>query len=296
MTEGGAPSHDPRGADTARPQGADGLANHGPMHDTDAARARGVDEVAGHERIAPTRGSDAARTQGAASRESSSPSYALLGAPRRLERVAPSHISPSTFDVASATAQPSPEPPLPAPPDAAPSAPARPGAAPASQADTDAAREARRAALREARVVLVSACLLGEAVRYDGRSQRSEKVLAALEGKEVVPICPEVGSGLPIPRPPVDLSGGTGVDVWAGRARALEREARVDRTEDFQRGARLALEATRRFGITVALLKEKSPSCGSQRVYESGTLRPGEGITTALLRAEGLTVLSDEDL
>lgn len=159
-----------------------------------------------------------------------------------------------------------------------------------------AARDARLAALREARVVLVSACLIGEACRFDGRSKRSERVMAALEGKEVVPMCPEVGSGLPIPRPPVELSGGTGVDVWAGRARALEREGGVDRTEAFQRGARMALEAARKFGATVALMKEKSPSCGTQRVYEAGKLRPGEGIAAALLRAEGITVLSDEDL
>ncbi|MCY1015180.1 DUF523 domain-containing protein [Pyxidicoccus sp. MSG2] len=157
-------------------------------------------------------------------------------------------------------------------------------------------REERVAALREARVVLVSACLIGEACRFDGRSKRSERVLEALEGKEVVPVCPEVGGGMPIPRAPVELSGGTGVDVWAGRARALEREAGVDRTDAFLRGARLALEAARKFGATVALLKEKSPSCGTQRVYEAGVLRPGEGITAALLRAEGMTVLSDEDL
>ncbi|WP_375760427.1 DUF523 domain-containing protein [Corallococcus exercitus] len=167
--------------------------------------------------------------------------------------------------------------------------------APTSGDDAE-AREARRAALREAPTVLVSACLLGEACRYDGRSQRSERVLAALEGKAVIPICPEAAAGLGIPRPPVDLAGGTGVDVWAGRARALTRETREDRTAAFQDGARQALEAARRFDVTVALLKEKSPSCGSQRVYESGVLRPGEGITTALLRADGRTVVSDEDL
>jgi uncharacterized protein YbbK (DUF523 family) len=157
-------------------------------------------------------------------------------------------------------------------------------------------REERLAALREARVVLVSACLVGEACRFDGRSKHSEQVLAVLEGKEVVPVCPEVGGGMPIPRPPVELSGGTGVDVWAGRARALEREAGVDRTEAFKRGAQLALEACRKFGATVALLKEKSPSCGTQRVYEASVLRPGEGVTAALLRSEGIVVLSDEDL
>lgn len=157
-------------------------------------------------------------------------------------------------------------------------------------------QDARRQALRDAPVVLVSACLLGEACRYDGRAQRSERVLAALEGKSVVPICPEAAAGMGIPRPPVDLSGGTGVDVWAGRARALTRETREDRTEAFQAGARLALDAAKRFDAPVALLKEKSPSCGSQRVYDTGVLRPGEGITTALLRADGRTVVSDEDL
>ncbi|WP_338261328.1 DUF523 domain-containing protein [Corallococcus caeni] len=167
--------------------------------------------------------------------------------------------------------------------------------APSSGSDA-VAQEARRAALREAPTVLVSACLLGEACRYDGRSQRSERVLAALEGKAVIPICPEAAAGLGIPRPPVDLAGGTGVDVWAGQARALTRETREDRTAAFQEGARLALDAARRFDVTVALLKEKSPSCGSQRVYETGVLRPGEGITTALLRADGRTVVSDEDL
>ncbi|MFP2927265.1 DUF523 domain-containing protein [Pyxidicoccus sp. 3LG] len=167
-----------------------------------------------------------------------------------------------------------------------------------SQGMTDVAstREERLAALREARVVLVSACLLGEAVRFDARSKLSSKVMAALEGKEIVPVCPEVGGGMPVPRPPVELSGGTGVDVLAGRARALERKGGVDRTEFFLRGARLALEAARKFGATVAVLKEKSPSCGTQQVYEARKLRPGEGVTTALLRSEGITVLSDEDL
>jgi uncharacterized protein YbbK (DUF523 family) len=157
-------------------------------------------------------------------------------------------------------------------------------------------QEGRRKALHDASTVMVSACLLGEACRYDGRSQRSERVLAALEGKAVIPICPETAAGMGIPRPPVDLAGGSGSDVWAGKARAVTRETREDRTEAFQDGARIALDAARRFDVTVALLKEKSPSCGSQRIYESGVLRAGEGITTALLRADGRTVVSDEDL
>ncbi len=161
---------------------------------------------------------------------------------------------------------------------------------------TERSREERLAALREARVVLVSACLLGEACRYDGKAKGSSPVMRALEGKEVVPVCPETGAGLGIPRPAVELRGGPGAQVWAGRAHAVERDTGVDRTEAFRAGARLALEAARRFGVTVAILKERSPSCGTQATHVSGQVVPGQGVTAALLRAEGLTVLSDEEL
>jgi uncharacterized protein YbbK (DUF523 family) len=162
--------------------------------------------------------------------------------------------------------------------------------------NTELSLEQRLAALREARVVLVSACLLGEACRYDGKSKRSSAVMRALEGKEVVPVCPEAGAGLGIPRPPVELSGGTGDAVWAGRARAVEVESRADRTEAFQLGAELALEAARRFGVKVALLKERSPSCGTQGTHVSGQVVRGQGITAARLHAAGLILLSDEEL
>ena len=157
-------------------------------------------------------------------------------------------------------------------------------------------REERLAALREARVVLVSACLLGEACRYDGLSKGSSKVARALEGKEVVPVCPETGAGLGIPRPAVELRGGPGAEVIAGRARAVERDTGVDRTEAFRHGAELALAAARRFGVQVALLKERSPSCGTQGTHVEGQVVRGQGVTAALLAQAGLTVLSDEDL
>jgi uncharacterized protein YbbK (DUF523 family) len=161
---------------------------------------------------------------------------------------------------------------------------------------TERTREERLAALREARVVLVSACLLGEACRYDGKSKGSDPVMRALEGKEVVPVCPETGAGLGIPRPAVVLSGGTGEAVLAGQARAVVAATGEDRTEAFQRGARMALEAARRFGATVAVLKERSPSCGSQGTHVDGAVVKGRGVTAALLHSEGLVILSDEEL
>lgn len=161
---------------------------------------------------------------------------------------------------------------------------------------TELSREERLAALREARVVLVSACLIGEACRYDGKSKGSSPVMRALEGKEVVPVCPETGAGLGIPRPPVELTGGAGADVWAGLARAVEVESRADRTEAFQFGADLALEAVRRFGVRVAILKERSPSCGTQGTHVNGVVVRGQGVTAARLHAAGVILLSDEEL
>jgi uncharacterized protein YbbK (DUF523 family) len=161
---------------------------------------------------------------------------------------------------------------------------------------TEQTREERLTALREARVVLVSACLLGEACRYDGKSKGSDPVARALEGKEVVPVCPETGAGLGIPRPAVELRGGTGEAVLAGRARAVVAATGEDRTEAFRYGAELALAAARRFGATVAVLKERSPSCGSQGTEVDGAVVRGRGVTAALLHSAGITVLSDEEL
>lgn len=161
---------------------------------------------------------------------------------------------------------------------------------------TEKTREERLTALREARVVLVSACLLGEACRYDGKSKGSSPVMRALEGKEVVPVCPETGAGLGVPRPAVELSGGTGEAVLAGHARAVVAATREDRTAAFRYGAELALEAARRFGATVAVLKERSPSCGSQGTHVDGAVVRGRGITAALLHSAGIIILSDEEL
>ena len=157
-------------------------------------------------------------------------------------------------------------------------------------------REERLAALREAQVVLVSACLLGEACRYDGKSKGSDRVMRALEGKEVVPVCPETGAGLGIPRPAVELRGGTGEAVLAGRAQAVVAATGEDRTAEFRYGAELALEAVQRFGGKVAVLKERSPSCGSQGTHVNGQVVRGRGVTAALLHSAGVIILSDEEL
>jgi uncharacterized protein YbbK (DUF523 family) len=144
-------------------------------------------------------------------------------------------------------------------------------------------------------VVLVSACLLGEACRHDGKDQRRDRVLAALAGKSVVPVCPEAAAGLGIPRPPVELTG-SGEQVLQGQARAVLCGSGEDRTAAFLRGAQIAADAATRFGATSAILKERSPSCGTHAVWVAGTLVAGQGVTAAALRGLGLKVQSDEEL
>ncbi|MFG0632322.1 DUF523 domain-containing protein [Pseudomonas sp. xss_2] len=147
--------------------------------------------------------------------------------------------------------------------------------------------------------VLVSACLLGQPVRYDGRASGHPDLLQRWQAEgRVVPLCPEVAGGLPTPRPPAEISGGQGAQVLAGQARVIAVSGE-DVSEAFLAGAQLALAVVRRHGIRVAVLKSGSPSCGNRLTYDgsfSGVKVPGEGVTTALLRREGVLVFSELEL
>lgn len=138
--------------------------------------------------------------------------------------------------------------------------------------------------------VLVSACLLGQPVRYDGRSKGivSDWLTAlGVEGRTLA-FCPEVAGGLPTPRPPAERQG----------ERVLTASG-LDVTTEFDRGAELALALCLAQGIRFALLKEGSPSCGSGRIYNGrfeGVSVAGEGKTTALLRRHGINVFSEDQL
>lgn len=147
--------------------------------------------------------------------------------------------------------------------------------------------------------VLVSACLLGQPVRYDGRASGHPDLLQRWQREgRVVPLCPEVAGGLPTPRPPAEIPGGQGGAVLDGEARVVTVQG-DDVSGEFLAGARLALELVRRHGIGVAVLKSGSPSCGNREVYDgtfSGSKVAGEGVTSALLRREGVLVFSELEL
>lgn len=142
--------------------------------------------------------------------------------------------------------------------------------------------------------------MVGRPVRYDGAAKPVGADLFArwrAEGR-LVPICPEVSGGLAVPRPPSEIVGGDGQAVLDGTAQ-VRTDTGEDVTAEFLHGARLALDAARRSGARIALLKEGSPSCGGNRIYDgtfSGTSVPGEGVTTALLQREGIRVFSENDL
>jgi len=138
---------------------------------------------------------------------------------------------------------------------------------------------------------IVSACLLGIHCRYDGSTKGPIKVPEELC---LVPVCPEQLGGLPTPRAKAHLEGGDGEAVWKGRARVVD-EAGNDLTQFFLRGAREVLGLCGILGVKVAILKEKSPSCGVRKVWIGEELSWGKGVLTALLEAHGVRVISSEE-
>lgn len=136
--------------------------------------------------------------------------------------------------------------------------------------------------------IIVSACLTGVNCRYDGNSKPCGAVTALRKKYRLIPVCPESLGGLQIPRSPSEILDGRVYSSDGG-----------DVTENFVRGAEKVLEIARKKGCTKAVLKERSPSCGSCEVYDgtfSGKTVSGKGITAALLEENGIEVISEENL
>jgi uncharacterized protein YbbK (DUF523 family) len=147
--------------------------------------------------------------------------------------------------------------------------------------------------------VLVSRCLLGHRVRYDGGAHGPVDLLQQwLDEGRVVALCPEVAGGLPTPRPPAEIRGGKGGAVLDGKLPVLTIDGE-DVTAAFVGGAEQALALVREHGIALALLKARSPSCGNLENYDgsfSGVRVPGEGVTAALLKRSGVKVFNETQL
>lgn len=145
--------------------------------------------------------------------------------------------------------------------------------------------------------ILVSACLLGLATRYDGSARENLTVHAYLRqhGLTPIPVCPEQLAGLPTPRPRCWFASGDGATLLDGRGELVNSDGQ--RMNDaFLRGATASLQVARLARCSMALLKEGSPSCGCSRITRAGSTAPGMGVTAALLQANGLKLLGDESL
>lgn len=139
------------------------------------------------------------------------------------------------------------------------------------------------------KTVIVSACLVGLKTRYDGSSAPNAEVAELLKGRTFVPVCPEQLGGLCTPRLKASIESGSGADVLCLSSRVVDSSG-ADVTDKFIKGAQAALNIARMCGAGEAFLKEKSPSCGVERIYNGGRITSGEGVTTAIFKVHGIKV------
>ncbi len=136
--------------------------------------------------------------------------------------------------------------------------------------------------------ILVSACLLGVNCRFDGKSKFTEQLKALQRKHNLIPICPEIYGGLKTPRDPAErindkVVTNNGEDV----------------TEQFQKGAEETLKLAKFYDCKVAILKERSPSCGYGKIYDgtfTGTMVDGNGVAAELLAQNGITVIGESEI
>ena len=143
-------------------------------------------------------------------------------------------------------------------------------------------------------MVIISACLIGVNCTYNGDNNlRQCDIEQVLQG-DMLPVCPEQLGGLSTPRPPSEIVDGTGEDVLAGKAGIYTKDG-FDVSSTFIRGANETLRLARLANAELVILKQNSPSCGCGRIYDgtfTGTIRKGNGVTTALLLREKFRVLA----
>jgi len=145
-------------------------------------------------------------------------------------------------------------------------------------------------------IFIVSACLAGVNCKYNGGNNEVPDIARLVSGGRAILVCPEQLGGLPTPRLPAEIVGGSGEDVLDGRCRIKNKEGN-DVTEEFLKGAEEVLKIAKLAGATKAILKSKSPSCGCGKIYDgtfSGKLKPGNGVTAELLKRNGIDVRTEE--
>lgn len=136
--------------------------------------------------------------------------------------------------------------------------------------------------------ILVSACLLGENCKYSGGNNYDQEVVDFVQGHRVIPVCPEVLGGLPIPRSPAELVDGVVIN-----------KAGISVDEQFRAGAEKALAIAKQNGAKLAILQSRSPSCGVKEIYDgsfTGRKIPGQGVFAEMLQQAGIPALDAGEL
>jgi len=141
--------------------------------------------------------------------------------------------------------------------------------------------------------ILVSACLMGDKVRYDGDHNALEHPLLNKWHQQgrLVRICPESAGGLPTPRSPAEARSQFPIHIINNDGEDL--------TPEFLLGAELTLDLAKQSGVCCALMKAKSPSCGNTEIYDgnfNGTLTEGSGVAAAELIRSGIPVFNENQI
>jgi len=139
---------------------------------------------------------------------------------------------------------------------------------------------------------LISACLLGECVKYNGSHNKTEhpRIQQLQKDNRLVPICPEVMGGLGTPRPPAEINPDNGCVITKDGS---------DVTTAFLKGAEATLQVAADHDVKLAILKQNSPSCGSRQIYDGtfqGQRVAGQGLTAKVLRQHGIQVIGEDEL
>ena len=148
-------------------------------------------------------------------------------------------------------------------------------------------------------MILISACLAGRNVKYNGGNNAVPWLCRWIEchKEQVLLVCPEVLGGLPVPRLPAEIRLQEPDSEKLLKNRRVINKAGEDVTEHFRRGAEIVLEMVKEYHIAAAIMKANSPSCSGLNIYDgtfSGTRIAGQGITAALLMEYGVKVYSEE--
>ena len=147
-------------------------------------------------------------------------------------------------------------------------------------------------------MIVVSSCLAGLKVRYNGTDCLDDTIEKLLTDNKVRTVCPELMGGFSTPREPAEIIGGDGYDVLDGKAVVQDRTGN-NVTQMYMDGAYKTLEFIKSLNAEMVVLKENSPSCGSSFIYTGcfdGTKKDGVGVTTAMLRRNGIKVISENEL